>query len=261
MNIIFLHHSTGGIIWQGAKPSVFARAARKVSPGLADIVGQKAKLPSLFDRYNEARGKNYIIKDMIFPKASPYGWHNYPYDYYNIWVKNAGDTPYMEEPTLEILTKNYQVIIFKHCYPVCNIGTENGDAEINSDYRSISNYKLQYLALREKLLEFPATKFIIFTGAAQARSNIQEDSARRAREFFKWVVEEWDLPGDNIYIWDLYSLETEGGLYLRDEYAISAGDSHPNDEFAAKASELLFSRIIDVIENDGIGTNLAGERI
>ena len=38
---------------------------------------------------------------MAFPKASPYGWHNYPYDYYDIWVKHAGNEPYMEEPSME----------------------------------------------------------------------------------------------------------------------------------------------------------------
>ncbi|HJX35934.1 MAG TPA: hypothetical protein VJ280_03145, partial [Dehalococcoidales bacterium] len=33
------------------------------------------------------------------------------------WVKNAEEKPYMEEPTLEMLTKDYGLIIFKHCYP------------------------------------------------------------------------------------------------------------------------------------------------
>ena len=35
-----------------------------------------------------------------------------------------------------------------------------------------------------------------------------------------------DQPDDNIYIWDLYSLQTEGGLYFKDEYAVSEKDSH-----------------------------------
>ena len=72
---------------------------------MADALGGKAKLPSLFEKYNKENNKNYLIKEMTFPKASPYGWHNYPYDYYNIWVKHAGNEPYMEEPTLEMLTK------------------------------------------------------------------------------------------------------------------------------------------------------------
>jgi hypothetical protein len=261
MNIIFLHHSTGGVIWQGAKASIITKAARKISTKLAEAVGNKAKLPLLFDTYNKVNKKNYLIKEMNFPKASPYGWHNYPYDYYDIWVKHAGNEPYMEEPTLEMLTKEYQVISFKHCYPVSNIQADQDSADINSDYKSLANYKLQYAALRDKLHEFPNTKFILWTGAAQVKSNVSEDDAKRAKEFFKWVVDEWDKPGDNIHIWNLYSLETEGGLYFKDEYATAQNDSHPNSGFALRAGQLLFNRIVDVIENDGTRTKLTGEKI
>jgi hypothetical protein len=261
MNIIYLHHSTGGVIWQGNKASIVTRAARKLSNKLANIVGQKPMLPLLLEKYNEENNKNYFIKEMVFPKESPYGWHNYPYDYYNIWVKNAGNEPFMEEPTLEILTNQYQVVIFKHCFPVSNIQADQDSPDINSDYKSIANYKLQYLALRDKLHEFSDTKFILFTGAALVKSSVSEDAAKRAKEFFTWVTDEWDLAGDNIHLWDLYNLETEGGLYLKDEYVTSPNNSHPNEEFAAKVSQLLFNRIVDVIENDGTGTRLNGEKI
>jgi hypothetical protein len=261
MKIIFLHHSTGSVIWQESEASLFTKAVRRISSRLADAIGHKAKLPLLFEKINEKNNKNYLIKEMIFPKASPYGWHNYPYDYYNIWVKNAGSVPYMEEPTLELLTKDYQVIIFKHCFPVSNIQSDKGTADINSDYKSLANYKLQYAALKDKLLEFPDTKFILWTGASLVKSAVSEDEAKRARDFFTWVINEWDMPEDNIYIWDLYSLETEGGLYFKEEYATSPTDSHPNREFAGKAVQLIFNRIVDVIENDGTRTKLTGEKI
>jgi hypothetical protein len=137
MNILFLHHSTGGVIWQGAKTSLIKRAANRINPKLGNMFGQKARLPLLFENYNRKNNQNYLIKEMIFPKESPYGWHNYPYDYYNIWVKHAGSEPYMEEPTLELLTKDYQVIIFKHCFPVSNIQADKDTADINSDYKSL----------------------------------------------------------------------------------------------------------------------------
>jgi len=261
MNIIFLHHSTGRLIWQGGQASLFARAVRKINQDLANIASRQARLPELLDRYNGQNNKNYTIREMNFPKASPYGWHNYPYDYYNIWVKNAGPEPFMEEPTLEMLTQNYQVIIFKHCFPVSNIQPDKEVSDINSDYRSLANYKLQYNALKDKLHEFPDTKFIIFTGAALEKNSVKEDEARRAKEFFSWVINDWDVPNDNIHLWDLYTLETDGGLYLKDEYTKSPGDSHPNDLFASKASEMLYNRIIDVIENNGEKTGLTGETI
>jgi hypothetical protein len=125
----------------------------------------------------------------------------------------------------------------------------------------LANYKLQYAALREKLHEFPNTKFILFTGAALVKSAVSEDAAERAKEFFTWVTDEWDLPEDNIHIWDLYSLQTEGGSYFKDEYATSPDNSHPNGEFAVKVAQLLFARIIDVIETNGNGTKCTGEKL
>lgn len=259
MNIIYLHHSTGGVIWQGRTSSLVTKAARKISGRLANILGSKAELPSLFEKYNKEHNTDYLIKELIFPKAAPYGWNNFPYDYYNIWVKNAGGDPFMEEPTLEMLTKEYQVIIFKHCFPASNIQADQDTADINSDIKTISNYKLQYAALRNKLHEFPDTKFILFTGAALVKSGVTEDEAIRAKEFFTWVTDEWDQEGDNIYLWDFYKLQTEGGLYFRDVDAASSNDSHPNEVFAGKVVLLLFNRIIDIIENKGIRTQLTGE--
>lgn len=259
MNIVFLHHSTGEIIWKGYTASLFNRAIDKISSRLADALSKKALLPSLFDEYNEEQGMNYAVSEMTFPKASPYGWNNFPFDYYNIWVRNEGSQNYREEPTLEILTKKYNVIILKHCFPVCYIEPDQDSADINSDAKTLANYKLQYDALRNKLYEFPDTRFILFTGAAQVASNISAEMAERAREFFNWVKEEWDIPDDNIYLWDLYKLQTEGGLYFKDEYAMSSQNSHPNTSFVQKVTPLLFHRIIDVIENGGKGTEITGE--
>lgn len=259
MNIIFLHHSTGEYIWYGKPPSLFIRALNKISEKFADALRQKAMLPELFNTYNKEHEKNYVINEMIFPKEVPYGWNNFPYDYYNIWVKNAGDAPYLEEPTLEMLTKKYQVIVFKHCFPVSNIRLIEDSANIDSYEKTISNYKLQYNALKEKIHEFPETKFILFTGAVQVEANLPEDEAIRAKEFFQWVLKEWDQLDDNIYIWDFYNLQTEGGLYFKDEYAVSVDNSHPNKDFASRVSKLLFNRIIDIIENDGNKTSLVGE--
>ena len=240
MKVIFLHHSTGEVVWNGNTS-----------------IGETNSLPSLLLKYNEDNETAFSIKELNYPKASPYGWNNYPYDYYNIWIKNGGDQPYMEESTLEILTKEYQVIVFKHCYPVCDILPDDGNPDIDSPKQTLANYKLQYQALKSKMHEFPGIKFILFTGAAHVQGATTEADALRAKEFFNWVINTWDESEDNIYLWDFYSLETEGGLYLKDEY--SAGDSHPNASFAGQVAPLLFNRIIDVITNNGQKTSLTGQ--
>lgn len=210
---------------------------------------KKGDISKFFIDHNKRNKTEYEITELSFPKKIPYGWNNYPFDYYNIWVKNAGQDLFMEEPTLEILTSKYDVIIFKHCYPGSRILDTTGKPDINSDVKTIDNYKLQYNALKEKMHEFPHTKFIVWTPAVCIQQQLTEEQARRTHEFKTWMTEEWDDKGDNIFVWDFYRYETEGGLYLPEKYSASPGDSHPSVEFSARMAPLFCNFIIDVIES------------
>jgi hypothetical protein len=234
--IIFLHHSTGKNIWLG-------KTNRYVNKLL-----NKSDVQDYFRNYNKQNNTEYIIDEQKFPKESPYGWKNNPFDYYNIWVKNAGNTPYLEEPTLEILTRNYDIIIFKHCYPASRISPDTIAPDINSETKTIRNYKLQYNALKKKMHEFPDNKFIVWTPAVFIKNQMTEDEARRTQEFHHWVLDEWHEKGDNIFIWDFYNYETQGGLFMLDEYSDGPSNAHPNREFSAKVSPLFSKFIIDVAE-------------
>jgi len=235
--VVFLHHSTGEAIWKG-----------KTNRYVYRLTG-KGDVQKFFAAYNRKNKTNYEISAVNFPKSSPYGWNNYPFDYYNIWVKNGGPEPFMEESTLEILTKEYDVIIFKHCFPVSRIVADSLAPDINSDVKSIGNYKLQYEALKKKMHEFPDNKFIVWTPAANTKLKSKEEEALRTRDFYNWMINEWDVKGDNIFIWDFYKYETEGGLYLTDSNAHSPDNSHPGIEFSARVAPLFGQFIIDVIES------------
>lgn len=163
-------------------------------------------------------------------------------------MRHAGNNPFKTELTLEILTKQYDVIIWKHCFPVCDIEEDTGSPDINSSDKRIENYKLQYEALKKKMHEFPNKKFIVWTGAAKIAGDVDKESAKRARTFFEWVKTKWDEKGDNIYVWDFYELETKGGIYLKNEYAAGRDDSHPSGSFSRMAAPLFCQRIVDVIE-------------
>lgn len=246
-SILFLHHSTGKVILRAGSSRISAK------------LGIPAGLPKLISRYNRQNGTSYVFHEQYFPKEQPYGWKNYPYDYYNIWVKHAGDVPFQDEPTLEMLVRKYNVIVFKHCFPVSRIAESNGQPDIDSEEKTLENYKLQYAALKAKLREFPQTRFILWTGAANVEPRTTPDEARRAGEFFDWVVREWDEPGDNIFLWDFWKLETEGGPYLPAKNAEAPDNSHPGDAFAARVAPLFLRRLVDVIENRGDNGSLTGE--
>ena len=167
MKIAFLHHSTGRVVWRGT-----------TSKWSAKLLGKSA-VGNWMGDYNKATGTSYEIEEMNFPTTDEgYPWANYPYDYYNIWVKNAGAAPYQGEPTLEMLTKDYDVIVFKHCFPVGNILPDTGAADVDSEEKRLENYKLQYAELKEKLHSFRDTQFIVWTGRRADRS--EHDSRRGA---------------------------------------------------------------------------------
>ena len=106
--VLFLHHSTGESIWNGG-------------------------VQNWLEQYNRQHGVKYTILEQSFPKESPYGWENFPFDYWNIWVKHAGLKKYKDEPTLEILAKQYDVIMLKHCFPVSNLEENTGRGNLESN--------------------------------------------------------------------------------------------------------------------------------
>lgn len=230
-DILFLHHSTGHRVWDGGVPEWFAG-------------------------YNAANGTDYEIARHTFPTA-PYPWENYPYDYWNLWVDHAGD-PYAGQVTLESLTKDYEVIVWKNCYFVSDVLEDVDYPDITSNVKTAENYRLQFEELREKMREFPDTTFVVWTGPAQVAGATNEGDAQRADAFFDWIRTSWDEPGDNIFLWDFRELETEGGLYLLDEYAASSTDSHPNSGFAERVAPLMSQRIVDVLEGRGDTGSLTG---
>jgi hypothetical protein len=232
--IIFLHHSTGQAIWYGKTN----RYIRKLT--------NRSDVKTFFKKYNRKNKTSYYISERSFPNVNQYGSANFPYDYYNIWVKHAGENPYMGDPTLEILAKEFDIIIFKHCYPVSNVLEDTGNPNIDSDEKRIENYKIQYDALKKKMHEFPNNKFILWTPASKVKKSITLEEAQRTNDFYKWIINEWDQKGDNIYIWDFYKYETEGGIYLLDNYAAGFDDSHPNKKFAGRMAPLFAQFIIDV---------------
>jgi hypothetical protein len=228
--IIFLHHSTGEVIWNGGVPEWFAA-------------------------WNTAHGTRYAIEERAFPSGDPYPWENYPYDYWNIWVKHAGRSAYRGEPTLEMLTKDCQLIVFKHCFPVSGIEAD-GTPDVSSADKTLANYKLQYAALKAKLKSFPNVRFVVWTGAALLQAETSSEQADRAKQFFEWVKTVWDEKGDNIFVWDFFTLETDGGKYLTK--ANASGDSHPNEKFAARVAPQLCQRLLDVIAGKGDTASITG---
>ncbi|BCO10751.1 hypothetical protein GF1_31270 [Desulfolithobacter dissulfuricans] len=222
--ILFLHHSTGNIIYtQG------------------DVRGW-------IERYNGQQGTGYVIDDRYYPNT-PYPWSNYPYDYWNLWVNGACRPDEPNIHCLDQLTADYQVIIFKNCYPVSNIEADTGTPDITSSRKSLENYRLQYSAVRDLLTRYPDTLFIFWTGAPLHRLATTPEKAARARAFAQWVKNDMLATGEyqNIRVFDYFDLTAGDDNVLRHDYETShtSSDSHPNSQAARDVGPVFASFIVD----------------
>lgn len=235
VRIAYLHHSTGGNVWAGG-------------------------VPGFVTGWSRPAGSTYTITELTYPAtAGGYPWENYPYDYWNLWVNFTGANRDRGELNLDDLVADYDVIVWKHCFPVSGIEADGATASVSSPTKTIANYQLQYAALKARMRQFPGKRFVVWTGAALTEGSTTPDAATRARQFFSWVKTSWDEKGDNIYVWDFEQLETGGGLYLRPDYAASPTDPHPNAALSGLAAPLLGKRIVDVIEGRGDTGSLTGQ--
>lgn len=98
--------------------------------------------------------------------------------------------------------------------------------------------------------EFPKNKFILWTPAVYTKKGMTEAEALRTKQFYEWMRDEWDEKGDNIFIWDFYKYETDGGLYLAERNAFGPDNPHPGKSFAGRVAPLFGKFIIDVIESN-----------
>jgi hypothetical protein len=244
--IILLRHSTGGNLYT------------------------EGNVAAWFDTYNSNNGTSYDISIRAYP-TSPYPWNNYPYDYWNLWVNPSGpaDASDPDIDTIEHLAEDYDVIIWKHCYPGSDILADTGSPDVSSSRKSLENYKLQYRALRAKFDSMPNSIFIVWTLAPRHRLATNVDNATRARQFVDWVRDDW-LTEDsqshpNIYIFDFWGNAAEESsspvqgqtntLKYAYERSHSGSDSHPNTLANQTIGPVFAQRIVDVIEDFHSGSN------
>jgi MYXO-CTERM domain-containing protein len=114
----------------------------------------------------------------------------------------------------------YDVIIFKSCFPNSNIGSDEQLAEFQS----------YYLSMRDRMDQYPDKLFIVVTQPPQVPGASDQDEARRARALADWLASDEFLAGHpNVFTFDFFGLLAGEDNFLRAEYRVDDYDAHPND--------------------------------
>jgi len=140
----------------------------------------------------------------------------------------------------------YDVIVFKSCFPVSNIGSDE----------QLDEYKSYYLSIRDRMDEFPAKLFIVVTQPPEIPNDTDRDAAARARAFSDWIASDEFLSGHpNVFTFNFFDLLADpSNDMLRREYRTSEDDAHPNqraNEAIAPAFCDFINEAIQTYEQDG----------
>jgi len=129
----------------------------------------------------------------------------------------------------------YDVIAFKSCFPVSNVG----------DDEQLAEYQACYLSIRDRMDQYPDKIFVIVTQPPQVPANSDPEEAARARAFVNWLQSDEYLSGHpNVFVFDFFGYLAGGDSFLRPDYRLDEYDAHPNER-ANRDIGPLFVEFID----------------
>ncbi len=137
----------------------------------------------------------------------------------------------------------YDVIIFKSCFPVSNI---ESDEQLNQ-------YKSYYRTIINRMDRYPNKTFIIVTQPPLVPNDTSPAAAKRARVFTSWLKSDGFLKGrKNVYVFDFFGLLAGGDNMLKSQYRVGRHDSHPNDRANREIGPKFVGFIDGVIKKRGV---------
>jgi len=222
--IIFLHHSCGAnLIEQGGVRARFAALGYEFYDH-----GYNGDGLVLAD--GTWTGENWDVPD---DNTDPDG-------YANIFAQPLHSPP---DNTFSHLME-YDVVIFKSCFPVSNIGSDE----------QLNQYKSYYRSIRARMDQYPAKLFIVVTQPPQVPANTDPQEAARARAFTDWLASQEFLGGRrNVFTFNFFNLLADPATdTLRDEYQGDPYDAHPNE----RANQAIAPQFVEFV-HQAIRTYLA----
>jgi hypothetical protein len=228
--IIFMHHSTGqGLINQGnVRPALTALGYEFWDHGYNG--------EGLTDNTGTALGINWAVPD---DNTDPDGWQTI----FSQPVTNPATNTFSH--MLE-----YDVIIFKSCFPASDIQSEE----------QLADYQAYFATIRNVVDTQPNRLFIAFTTPPLVPAATTPEAAARARQWSEYLTSAEYLSGHpNLLVFDFFDLLAGTDNYLRAEYrGTDPGDSHPNELANSTVGPIFVDFIDHAIKNASAVSQFAG---
>lgn len=215
ISIIFLHHSCGhNLIEEGGVRQLFTNLGYEFYDHGYNDDGLR-----LAD--GTWTGENYDVP----------GDNTDPDGIAEIFSQPLNDPP---DNTFSLLMQ-YDVIMFKSCFPTSNIW---GDEHLNE----LQGY---YLTIRDRVDQYPNKLFVVVTQPPQVPRSTDQEEANRARALANWLASDEYLGGrPNLVTFDFFGYLAGDDNMLREEYRYNNRDAHPN----AQANQTIGPIFVDFVD-------------
>ena len=137
----------------------------------------------------------------------------------------------------------YDVIIFKSCFPTSNIGSDE----------QLDEFKGYYLTVRDRIDQYPDKLFIVVTQPPQVPGASDAAEGRRARALADWLASEEFLGGrSNVFTFDFFDLLAGDDNFLRSGYRYDDEDGHPNARANGEIGPQFVAFVDEAIRQAGV---------
>lgn len=238
--ILFIHHSTGGLLLRFGH---IRKLLREKTPHLelwdhaynlypvhmlSWFLGPLTFRTGLSDSNGKMTGRDFNIVIS----------NNSPKEYTDIFSRNPSDG------TLKQIL-DFDVVIFKNCFPT---------SKISSD-QQLNEYKSLYKSIFRNLATYP-NLFVVFTQPPLRQEVTNLDEAARARNLTTWMKSSEAGISKNISVFNFFDLLADDtgmnqNMLKRDCCTIIPIDSHPNIRANRKIGVEFTNHIIKVVNAGG----------
>ncbi|MBI5957497.1 MAG: hypothetical protein HY866_02090, partial [Chloroflexi bacterium] len=129
----------------------------------------------------------------------------------------------------------YDVIIFKSCFP---------NADIQSEEQA-ENYRRYFLSIRDVIDQHPDKLFIALTLPPLVPNSTTPEAAERAQQWAEYLTSPEFLDGhSNLVVFNFFNLLADETGFLRADFRPDEWDSHPNE----RANQTIGPLFVDFVD-------------